>query len=234
MSHALDGPALRWIINKDVPNIESQSGWRARLGGLGKTVALRAFTKVTSTPFIEGLLEFISLFGEVLIQLKKRGGSLEDLLKSPSSDLWIVTSPCHAQLNAAQQVTDILRSRGYSVSGWLINRTPLMIHDMVNQISSKGITHPSTFDSQSFNRIYQSGMTELNELLRTQPPSVKEQAIHAWITEVENARYSFKALQEINETQLRIMLIRELVFGLTALERLKSLAESLETQLKEE
>jgi len=233
LSHALDGQALRWLIDQEFALQESASGWRARLGGLGKTVALKAFTKVTSTPFIEDLLEFISLFGEVLMQLKTRGGSLEKLLKSPSTDLWIVTSPQHPQLTAAQQVTDILRARGYSVSGWLINRTPLIVHDMVKQKSGAGDFQLNRVEPQLIDQLYTSGVKELSESLRTQVPSVKEQALQAWLMEIEKSRCTLRSLQMMSETHQKVILIEELLFDLTPLKRLESLARSLENQLKD-
>ena len=63
------------------------------MAGLSKTLALKALTKVTAGAFIEDLLEFISLFGDVLKQIKEQGLSLEEMLYHGQADLWVVATP---------------------------------------------------------------------------------------------------------------------------------------------
>jgi anion-transporting ArsA/GET3 family ATPase len=240
LSQALDGPALRWLINKDQSTLKSASGWRARLGGLGKNMALRAFTTVTSAPFVEDLLEFINLFGGILIQLRSRGVSLEDLLKSTSAELWIVTSPDQPQLISAQEVTHTLQNRGYPVKGWLINRTPSLICDLLNDVSEdSGIyTQLETrLEDESLR-----GIAELSELIAQhhaiehETMNLRDHAILAWRREIERAKIALSNLHlqlgETDQSQHVVELVEEILLDLTPLERIEHLARLLEHKIQ--
>ena len=237
LSRALDGPALRWLIDQDDAAQKTKAGWRARLGGLGKNIALRAFTKVTSAPFIDDLLEFMGLFGGVLMQLRSRGVSLDHLLKSSSTDLWIITAPHQSQLLAAQQVSEILKERGYEVKGWLINRTPLVICDSTRDPSDVAAS-PQLIDPDLLKALTGHVLEELatstawGHLSSAEAERLCAEVTRACRHEVYRGLTALSALQthleEANARHLKLTLIEELSQGLTPLERIEQLAKILE------
>jgi hypothetical protein len=203
-------------------------------------MALRAFTTVTSAPFVEDLLEFINLFGGILIQLRSRGVSLEDLLKSTSAELWIVTSPDQPQLISAQEVTHTLQNRGYPVKGWLINRTPSLICDLLNDVSEdSGIyTQLETrLEDESLR-----GIAELSELIAQhhaiehETMNLRDHAILAWRREIERAKIALSNLHlqlgETDQSQHVVELVEEILLDLTPLERIEHLARLLEHKIQ--
>lgn len=217
---ALDGPALRWLLDHEAASgsestqTAQSSGWRAKLGGIGKSVALRAFTKMTSAPFIEDLFEFLSLFGGVLSALRARGGSLEELLRSPASHMCIVSAPQPSTLSASDQVTRALSERGYRADLWLVNRVPTLWMRARRQ-------------SLSLAELSRSGLAELEASLADLDNATLDQAISEWHREIQRAQRAADALTRCEHSPARLELLEELPLDLSPSERLRELAAQL-------
>lgn len=229
---ALDGSALRWLIGdrpEDTVAHRASGGWRGKLSGLGKSVALRAFTKVTSAPFVEDLFEFLSLFGGVLSELRKRGGSLESLLQASSSALWVVGAPESSPLSACERVTDELKTRGFSVERWLINRVPSLLHE--------ALADQSLADREVLRRLSaldQEGRAELLHYLNDQSSATRDTALGVWSREVERANGALGVLNRLTDHAVEITLIEELSRALPTLDRLMMISAQLRLLLKSE
>lgn len=124
---ALDSPALGWLVGAQSGDPKSKRGLRHSITGLSKTVAVKAFTKMTAGAFVEDLFEFIRLFGDVLTKIKNHGVSLERALREANSYLWVVSAPDNASLRASSEVIHHLNAKGFMVHSTLINRTPALL-----------------------------------------------------------------------------------------------------------
>lgn len=135
LARALEGPALQWLFKSDLSQVKKRSSLRGTLAGLSKTLALKALTKVTAGAFIEDLLEFISLFGDVLKQIKEQGLSLEEMLYHGQADLWVVAIPESSSLRTSIKLMSNLQQRGLSTQAMWLNRCPLMLSEAIEQQS---------------------------------------------------------------------------------------------------
>jgi anion-transporting ArsA/GET3 family ATPase len=124
---ALESPALGWLVGAQSDDPKSKRGLRHSIAGLSKTVAVKAFTKMTAGAFVEDLFEFIRLFGDVLTKIKNHGVSLERALRETNSYLWVVSAPDNASLRASSEVIHHLNAKGFMVRSTLINRTPALL-----------------------------------------------------------------------------------------------------------
>jgi anion-transporting ArsA/GET3 family ATPase len=124
---ALESPALGWLVGTQAGDPKSKRGLRYSITGLSKTVAVKAFTKMTAGAFVEDLFEFIRLFGDVLTKIKNHGISLERALREADSYLWVVSAPDNASLRASSEVIHYLNAKGFMVRSTLINRTPTLL-----------------------------------------------------------------------------------------------------------
>lgn len=146
LARALEGPALQWLFKPELsssslkPN--KMNSLRGTLAGLSKTIALKALTKMTAGAFIEDLLEFISLFGDVLKQIKEQGVSLEEMLTQGYADLWVVATPESSSLRTSIKLIKHLNQRGLQTRALWLNRCPLMLSEALNhQTEIKELLH---------------------------------------------------------------------------------------------
>ena len=213
---ALDGPALKWMSS---PQSRTKGrGWRAALGGLSKSMALKAFTRMTSAPFLEDLFEFINLFGGVLRELKERGGSLEDWLTSRHTSIWVIASPEQSTLTAADRVSEALDQRGYHAERWLVNRVPAILKEYGRPLDHENLMN--------------IGQCQVNEVFGEQTPELSSLALSVWCEEVDRACDAADALQR--HAYQSLFLIEELSKRLTPLEQVQALTKVLEPLWHEE
>ncbi|MAD60435.1 MAG: hypothetical protein CMH49_02830 [Myxococcales bacterium] len=136
LARALEGPALQWLFKPELSSTSSKSNkkssLRGALAGLSKTIALKALTKVTAGAFIEDLLEFISLFGDVLKQIKEQGLSLESMLYQGHAELWVVATPESSSLRTSVKLINHLHQQGLQTRALWLNRCPLILSEAMN------------------------------------------------------------------------------------------------------
>ena len=133
LQRALDSKALAWVLKDSNETLKGSRKLRNKLSDIGKNFALKAFTKMTSSIFLEDLIDFLKLFHEVLNQIKVHGLSLEQTLKDNQTHFWLVTSPETAPLRAAQALSSDLESKGFSINGWFLNRMPTLYQNLKNK-----------------------------------------------------------------------------------------------------
>ena len=137
LERALDGPALQWLFKSEadvkVSKLNKKASLRGTLAGLSKTIALKAFTKMTAGAFIEDLLEFISLFGDVLKQIKAQGLSVEEMLYQGNTHIWVVAAPESASLRTSIKLINHLSKKDLKVDTLWLNRCPLMLTEAMHQ-----------------------------------------------------------------------------------------------------
>lgn len=213
---ALDSSALRWLLDdqaqthdhfKSKVDPRSGGGIRASLSGLSRTVALKAFTKITAGQFLEDLLDFLRLFSDVLRRITTSGQTLERALRGENAEIWVVSSAHAAPLRAAAMVSDQLEARAYRVNTWLINRAPIGLCGdlpaMVLHSASEQIRESLGHDA------------ELHALVL----SLVQQ-------EIDRAKDAAQLLKNYEETR-RLFLISERLDDHTPLSIVRSLSEEL-------
>lgn len=211
---ALDNPALSWLLREDTETAKSKKGSRSfgnKLTDLGKQVALKAFTKMTSTVFLEDLLEFLKIFHGVLTQIKNRGLSLEQTLKHNQSHIWIVTSPETVTLKSAKSVSKYLQDKGFLVRGWFVNRTPLLFTQLQEDLSLDDLLTQAKKDLKN---------TELDELNTSKILSILHE-------ETERARDALQIISPYQENA-SLTFIEELPQNLSPIDLVKRLSTQLE------
>lgn len=243
---ALESPALRWL-NQDERgrSAGALSGWRSRVGDVGRGVAMRVMSRVTSSAFIEDLFEFLRLFAEVLSQLKDQGGALDELTRSERAHLWIVARPHETVIETAREIHQALRERGYSVSGWILNRTPLMLRELERELRRR---EESDAGDDTRYVILDVWRDEINALLdRIESAGYAESAKlidpvrTLWRGELQETHRGLRALSRVSSespAEFRVMLVEEVVFteiarSLSPLDRVYAIANQLDEVMTE-
>lgn len=207
---ALDGPALQWLSLKSFDPDREDKGWRSTFTGLSKTVALKAFTKLTSAPFLEELFEFLNLFGDVLRALKEQSSSVEQWLAGPHTSIWLVTSPAQSHRIAGEHLRDTLEKRGYRVGRWLVNRTPLLLCALGLEISLSQLV-----------RLSETSRAHLEEL----GLSIHPDQVEIWRQEIDRALEAASELNHLEPSSL--ILLEELSTASSPIEHIQALAHFL-------
>ena len=90
------------------------------------TTAQNVLSKFTGMTFLDNLAEFLHLFRDIYPTMSRRTRQFFDLLKSPSAQFLVITSPAPAPLSEANFFLDELRARKHPVGAVVCNRMHFM------------------------------------------------------------------------------------------------------------
>jgi len=122
----LDAPErlLDGLQSKPMQMLRNEPGdsITARLANRGKGLVLRGFNRLTGGPFLTELTEFLTVFGSILDALKDASVAVQRLLRAPSTQFLLVTTPARSNVEEALRFRKELAARGFNFGGFMVNR----------------------------------------------------------------------------------------------------------------
>jgi anion-transporting ArsA/GET3 family ATPase len=126
----LESPPMQMLRN------DGGGGLMTRLANRGKGLVLRGFNKLTGGPFLAELTEFLTVFGSILDALKTASEAVHALLRAPSTQFLLVTTPARSNVDEALRFRRELATRGLTFGGFFLNR----VHQALPSVTAKAET----------------------------------------------------------------------------------------------
>jgi hypothetical protein len=97
-------------------------GLLTRLANRSKGLVLRGFNKLTGGPFLTELTEFLTIFGSILDALKIASEAVHTMLRVPSTQFLLVTTPARSNVDEVLRFRRELATRDLTFGGFVLNR----------------------------------------------------------------------------------------------------------------
>lgn len=112
----LESPPMQMLRN------DGGGGLLTRLANRSKGLVLRGFNKLTGGPFLTELTEFLTIFGSILDALKIASEAVHTMLRVPSTQFLLVTTPARSNVDEVLRFRRELATRDLTFGGFVLNR----------------------------------------------------------------------------------------------------------------